>query len=347
MEALVGGNTFYQPRLARPFYLRVEALVRPALSALFAEAWRIPAYHADKADFGDLDVMVASSAITPERLLAFQEAVGAVEYVRHNVGHSFLTPVPDEDGQFLQVDLFSTPDRLLDTRATFMSWGDFGNILSRTLKPLGLRWGQEGLEYVHRLPEDDKWKKLLLVSTDVTVALHAAGLDPAPYLAGFPNERAMFDYLRGAARFNAYAFLNPESSLKHKSKKRPGMHRFVAYLREVGTETGTYRPRWTAAQTDALLPGYGILAFHEQQQANYAEILRIRHAYNGELVMELTGRQGKVLGALMKRLKDDVPEIVRLTEAGDRQAAHDLIVRRHQELSLETAGIHLPTASSP
>lgn len=329
----MGGNTFYQPRLPRDAYLTTETHVRQVLPGLFGTQWRIPAYHADKADFGDLDVMIASSALTTERLQAFGTAVGATDYRRHNVGHSFLTPVPgDPHGRLLQVDLFGTPDDLLHTRATFMGWGDFGNILGRLLKPLGLRWGEVGLEYVHRVPGDDHWKRLHLVSRDIDTALHVAGLDPATYHAGFASERAMHDYLRASPLFSGYPFLNPGSRLNRKTITRPGMTRFITYLRDLGTPEGEHAPTWSAEQTDAALPGYGILAFAQAASAEHARLARLKQHVNGHLVMTLTGRTGRDLGNLMRALKPDTERLADLYERGQTAEADAIILTAHRTL---------------
>lgn len=249
----MGGLTFNTGRLERASYLRLEARVREVLRDVFGEDWRVPLYHTDKADFGDLDVLVSAPRLTPRALDTFRNAVQALEYRRHNMGHAYLVPVPGEPRAF-QVDLFPTPPDELEPRFTFMSWGDGSNILGRMVKPLGLKWGEGGLSYVHRVPGDEHWKRERHLTTELPVLLAALGLDPAVHRAGYPNEEAMFRYLVSSPLFRPFAFLNPQGSLARRVKLRPGMERFVAFLHREAMRPGEKAPRWTPEQTEALLP---------------------------------------------------------------------------------------------
>ncbi|WP_084045658.1 hypothetical protein [Deinococcus hopiensis] len=116
--------------LERVPHLRLEARVRDVLQAVLGNARRIPLYHTDKADFGDLDVLVLSPRLTAE-------AVEAGEYRRQGMGHTFLAPVSGEERAF-QVELFPASPAQLQARFAFMPRGDGGNILGRMVKPLGL-----------------------------------------------------------------------------------------------------------------------------------------------------------------------------------------------------------------
>ena len=318
----MGGLTFHAGRLERAAYLRLEARVREVLQGVFGSDWRIPAYHADKADFGDLDVLVPAPRLTAQAVEAFARATRAREHRRHNVGHAFLVPVPGEDRGF-QVDLFPTPPGELEARAEFMGWGDGGNILGRMVKPLGLKWGEDGLHYVHRVPGDDHWRREWRIAGGMDVLLAALGLDPAVHRAGYENEEAMFRFLTSSPLFRPYPFLNPQGSLARRVKVRPGMERFVAFLHREGFGAGERAPRLTPEETEALLPGHSVLTFVREMDAEYARSQKVKAHFGGQLVMRLTGRSGAALGRLMTRLKAEGIEV--LAAAGDDVAVERAI----------------------
>lgn len=330
----MGGLTFHAGRLERAAYLRLEARVREVLRGVFGSDWRIPAYHTDKADFGDLDVLVSAPRLTLQAVEAFAREAGALDHRRHNVGHSFLVPVPGEDRAF-QVDLFPTPPAGLEARAEFMGWGDGGNILGRMAKPLGLKWGEDGLHYVHRVPGDEHWRKELPIGGGLEVLLTSLGLDPALHRAGYANEEAMFRFLTSSARFRPYPFLNPQGSLARRVKVRPGMERFIAFLHREGFTAGERAPRLTPGETEALLPGHGILAFVQEMEAEYARLQKVKAHFGGQLVMRLTGRSGAALGRLMTRLR--AAGIEALAAAGDDAAVERAIREADAALRAEEA----------
>jgi len=328
----MGGLTFNTGRLERALYLRLEAQVREVLGDVFGPDWRIPLYHTDKADFGDLDLLVAAPRLTPAALRTFGEAVQARDHRRQNMGHSYLVPVPGEDRAF-QVDLLPTPSAELDSRFAFMSWGDLGNILGRMVKPLGLKWGEGGLSSVHRVPGDEHWKREQPLSADLQVLLAALGLDPAVHRAGYPDEEAMFRYLASSPMFRPFPFLNPRGSVARRVKGRPGMERFVAFLNREGFLPGEKAPRFAPQETEALLPGSGILALVEACEAEYARLQKVRAHFDGRRVMRLTGRSGAPLGHLMVRLRAGEIEALALT--GDDRAIDAAILAADAALRAE------------
>lgn len=228
----MGGNHFKFGRLPRESYLTLEAQVRPVLDALIPGRWRIPRYHQDKADFGDLDVLVDSAVFTdPAFLPAFHAALNVQHYTR--LGNAHAHGVPFKDGHF-QVDLFGTPAGELDVREAFMAWGDLGNILGRLLRPLGLVWGEDGLTYVYRRHGDTHYKAEHRFSTNPRDAFRAAGLDYDRAQRGFTNEAEMFMWVTTSSRFNTGPFLAPRGQFARRVGERPGMQRFAQFLLDQG-----------------------------------------------------------------------------------------------------------------
>lgn len=297
----MGGNLFKLPRMPRTVYLEVEATVRAALEDLIPGRFRIPKYHADKLDFGDLDVLVASGALAGEPGAAFRERFAEVtdaSEVRH-AGNVWSFAIAG-----LQVDLFATDEALLDTRAQFMSWGDCGNLLGRMLKPLGLKWGEDGLVYVLRREGDEHFKKTFLLSTSIDDALRAAGLDAAGWHAGFASEEAMFRYLVSATRFEARPYVRAEGTFRQRLETRPGMGRFLAFLQREGHVAGEKPAREDPAVVAALFPGIDLLGLLAEANRRADVDTTIKRKLDGRRIMELRpDLRGAALGEYLRALR--------------------------------------------
>lgn len=297
----MGGNLFKLPRMPREAYLEVEAKVARCLEAASPGRWRIPRYHADKRDFGDLDVLIAASELAGDAGKSLREQLahdaGASE-VRH-VGNVWSFAI---DG--LQVDLFATEDALLETRAEFMSWGDLGNLLGRLLKPLGLKWGEDGLVYVLRRDDDEHYKKTFPLSRSIDDALRLAGLAPAIWHAGFASEDAMFRYIVSSPRFEARPYLRAEGTFRQRLETRPGMGRFVSFLERAGYVAGEKTPREPLGVVAAFFPDSDLVRLvDEANQAAEADAI-IKHKLDGRRIMDLRpDLRGAALGEFLRALR--------------------------------------------
>lgn len=296
----MGGQLFHFPRLPRADYLHREGQVRAVLHALLPATpagpqWFIPLYHADKPDFGDLDVLVSRDALTAPFLAEFRARLGITQtrYVKGIESHDF--------GGF-QVDLMATPPAELRTRSEFMGWGDLGNILGRMMRPLGLKWGESGLLYVYRRPDEAHYIRTYTVSLNIDDVMRAAGLDAAHWRKGFENEAAMFGWAAGASRFSARPYLSPEGDFGRRILERPGLQRFADYLEGAGWVAPAERePNQPPEVLLELFPQSGLAAFLQAESAA-AERDRVRRGkFSGRLVMALRPElSGKALGAFMQ-----------------------------------------------
>jgi hypothetical protein len=298
----MGGQLFHFPRLPRAEYLRREGQVRAVLQELLpappsSPQWCIPLYHADKPDFGDLDVLVSRDALTAPCLAEFRARLG-ITHTRRVKG------IESHDFGGFQLDLMATPPAELRTRFEFMSWGDLGNILGRMMRPHGLKWGESGLLYVYRRPDEAHYLRTCTVSLSIDDVLRAAGLDAAHWHAGFADETEMFAWAAGASRFSARPYLSPEGDFGRRMLERPGLQRFAEYLARAGWVAPSERePNQPLEVLLELFPQSGLAAFL-QAEAAAAERDRIRRGkFSGRLVMELRPElSGKVLGAFMQAL---------------------------------------------
>jgi hypothetical protein len=298
--APMGGHLFHFPRLARADYLNREGQVRAVLDDLLPATpagpqWFIPHFHADKPDFGDLDVLIGQDALTVPFLTEFRARLGITQTRR-------VKGIESHDFGGFQVDLMATPPAELRTRFEFMSWGDLGNILGRMMRPLGMKWGESGLLYVYRRPDEAHYLRTYTVSLTIDDVLRAAGLDAAHWHAGFTDEADMFGWAAGASRFSPRPYLAPEGDFGRRILERPGLHRFAEYLERAGWVAPTERePNQPPEVLLELFPDSGLRAFLDAE-ATAAERDRVRRSkFSGRLVMALRPElSGKTLGAFMQ-----------------------------------------------
>ncbi|WP_407542948.1 hypothetical protein Q0M94_25070 (plasmid) [Deinococcus radiomollis] len=197
------------------------------LNDLAPGQFRVPLYHTDKLDFGDMDLLVDADLMTQPFLDEFGRRAGALERRALGNAQSFHVPTPHGG---LQVDLFPTSAALLDTRQSFMDWGDLGNILGRLVRPYGLMWSEEGAWFVYRRENDDHYVHRIHVPGGTELLLDVIGLDDTALRQGFQNEAQMFRWIITARDFRTPPFLDQDGAVQRRAKSRPGMARFQAFL---------------------------------------------------------------------------------------------------------------------
>jgi hypothetical protein len=290
----VGGKLFDLPRMPRAEYLAREAEIRAYLDRVMPGAYRIPRYHDAKADFGDMDVIVATSEDWGERRQQIAADLGITQV--KIVGHVFSTVY-----RGLQTDFFAVPARRLDSMHAFMSFNDVGNIIGRMCRRFNLTWGEDGLSYVHRRASAESYRADLPVTQDFARVCAFLGLDHAPWVRGFADLDALFTWVTASPYFSVAPYLDAEIS-----KPRPTIERFVAWLRERGM---TQRPAFGdkasyLPQVIAAFPEADLAAQLAVEHAKEARAIALRAKWSGKLVMQLRPElQGAALGEFIQAFR--------------------------------------------
>jgi hypothetical protein len=295
----LGGKLFHLPRMPRAEYLVRESAVRAYLDERLPGAYRVPRYYGDKADFGDMDVLVASR---PDWGAVREEIVRDLGITDVKVvGHVFSTVF-----RGLQTDFFTVPAAYLDAMFSFMSFNDVGNFIGRICRRFDLKYGERGLSYVYRYANGNT-KLDLEITQDFARICAFLGLDHARWRAGFATLPDVFDWVIASRYFSVAPYLDGDDrTMRKRAEERPTVARFVAYLRERGIDKridlGDRKDRLPdvyAAFPDADLPAR--IAAARQTEARHMEL---RRRFNGERVMRLVpGIQGKALGELMAAVR--------------------------------------------
>jgi hypothetical protein len=296
----MGGKLFDLPRMPRAEYLEREAEIRAYLDRVMPGGYRIPRYYDDKVDFGDMDVIVAGGPDWGERREEIARDLGITQV--KIVGHVYSTVY-----RGLQTDFFAVPARRLDSMWAFMSFNDVGNIIGRMCRRFNLTWGEDGLSYVHRRASSESYRADLPVTQDFARVCAFLGLDHAAWVRGFADLEALFTWVTASPHFSVAPYLDEvEGDMRQKSRLRPTIIRFMAWLRVRGVtqrpafgDKASYLPQVIAAFPEADLPGKLAL-----EHAREARAVALRGKWSGKLVMQLRPElAGAALGEFIQAFR--------------------------------------------
>lgn len=334
----MGGNLFRFPRMPRDRYLEVDRWVRSVLARSLGPegvSWRVPRWLGDKADFGDMDVLVepADPAAWPtlRRELARQlmdlgpSAPVRVQTLRPGsvpssglapqdgpalaqapspraVGSVFTVPV-----RGLQVDLFTVAPGGLDPAWSLMCFNDCGNLLGRLARRLDCKLGDSGLSWVFRGDDHAQVRELPLAVDFCGRVLPFLGLDPAPWLLGFGSRDGMFEWVASSRFFDPGPYL-PGARAADVIRRSGGRSTVTAFCAWVQARVGSFPTpelvpsRGTPeswARLDACFPGVDVTGHRARWQAEHDRGRALGRALSGDRVMALTGLRDRALGAFM------------------------------------------------
>lgn len=274
--------------------------------------------YANKADFGDLDVLIdGAEADDPQ---AFARALQASEVVVNGDVSSMGIAVAE--GIF-QVDLISIPLASFDFAVRYFGLNDMGNLLGRVAHKFGAKFGHLGLLYPIRDPGNGTHLIAeVSVTNDFGLALRLIGYDAARYEAlrgggGFAGLNDIFAYVVSSRFVNRDIYLleNRNHKSRIRDSKRPTYNAFLAWLAQQASGS---LPAYPWAEDGSLERARQKQEFlhaafqacpefetaYRQAMAEYAQKQAVKRRFNGELAGAVTGLSGKSLGQAMARVRD-------------------------------------------
>lgn len=306
----MGGNalTCTSVRLTKNNYERVAEDCVSKLRALYPGK-RIEALGSfrTKVDFGDCDILIeGGDYYDPQQAAA---ALEPVEVVRNgpvtSVGVLVRPEVPHRDGNVFQVDLIKMAPDAFDFAMSYFGHGDTGNLLGRIAHAQGVSLRHDGLFFYYR-DGDHKFREILLTQK-FAEALPFLGYAPEGLAQGFETQEDIYNYVASSPFFNRDIFLleNRNAKSRVRDKKRKMYMEFLLWCEARPALTAFKYPESKAAWLPRIAEHFPLFqAEYDQAVADLAELRAVKDKFNGEWVSQLTGRQGKALGVLMKRFKD-------------------------------------------
>ncbi|MGG4645931.1 nucleotidyltransferase family protein [Pseudomonas aeruginosa] len=306
-----------------------------------------------KEDFGDLDVLVDSTLFKQVPPVEFVNELSnnygqPLHWVKNGPVLSIGLPLM-EPGRCLQLDLISTPTEEFDFSLQYFSWNDAGNLIGRVAHKMGLKFGHDGLW----LPMRDGTNLFdeILVTRDFSVALRFLGFNAERWKSGFDTLEDIYRFVAAGERFDPslYPLEHRNHTARVRDKKRPV---YMGFLRWLEAQPSLPVQEWHADKT-RYLPEI-LEAFPELAEAHQASLQRLsrskalRARFNGELVSEWTGLQGKELGkfiAHFKREHDDFEGW--LHSLSDEQLRVEAQASHQRVQGLAEDGLHAEISAQP
>lgn len=258
------------------------------------------AAYADKESFGDLDVLVEKVTGNWLELIEKEFKYNEV-YVNGDV-ISF-------DYKEFQIDVIFTPSDEFDFSAKYFAYNDLGNLIGRVAHKFKFKFGHNGLWWIYR-PTNNHVFREILVSNDFLKVIRFLGYDSDRYVNGFDSLEDVFIYAASSPFFNKdiFALENRNHTARVRDAKRKTYTEFLKWI-EDKTELPNYQ--YTEDRSQLLQRAFDFFPKFEQKvdeaKEDYEHYLIIKEKFNGQLVSELTGLEGKELGIFIKQLKNSIP----------------------------------------
>lgn len=304
---------------AHEYHVDLIPSVRQRLASVFPtipnEAIR--AYR-DKPDFGDLGILIER-----ERLPG--DWVGRVLTAFKPQAHVKNANVLSFDHSGVQIDLITQPALDYDFARNYFAWNDLGNLIGRTARNMGFKFGHDGL--FHREYDPDNDSHLIaetLVTRDFDAALSFLGHDPDRFREGFDGLDDVYAFAVDTRFFRPDVFHleNRSNTDRTRDRERPSYQGFLRFLDDRPARPADKRRidcDGQLARAEAQFPAFAerrltVLTKHEME-------CRYRACFNDDLVGHLTGLSGQALGHAMARVVEqaggEAPLRARLLQSDD------------------------------
>lgn len=267
---------------------------------------KIISYH-NKPSFGDLDVIYTqyledSILPTPEE---FKVALGAVDMMRNGPVISYA--VPCGDGKLFQVDMIRVGIDEFNSSFSYFAYNDLGNLMGRVFHRAGFKLGHTGMSFMIRDEQNSSHvAKEVVVTRSWREALEFAGYDFERWADGFDTLEDIFRYAVSIPLANRTIFRLDETNhqARVRDRKRKTYQLFLNWVNDPANHVpeeeqfskSDLRIQWL---TKAFKTFPGFKADYENAQHLLQKSRAARDKFNGEMVRQLTGLDGKELGAFM------------------------------------------------
>jgi hypothetical protein len=296
----MGGNAMQhvgvERKPAEEYFKIAEAVLEKVPD--FAERYAIIPAYSEKESFGDLDCLVVVSPNVADLKATLKTLFQPSDIKKNGDVWSF-------DFQKLQIDVICTSQKYFESSLHYYSYNDVSNLVGRTAHKMGLKYGHKGLSLPVRINNTHEIGTVEL-STDPREMLEFMGYDYDRFQKGFKNLEEIFSYVTTSPYFDKTAF--QEENLNHinrvRNRKRPTFTNFVQWLQR---PENTNLPSYTYEEDKTPYIQRALDHFeHNNSKGQLENILAAhkkredaRSKFSGKIVSELTGLQGKELGAFI------------------------------------------------
>lgn len=260
-----------------------------------------------KVDFGDIDIVVQKQHLVDIKKYII-DTLQPTELYDNNM---FLSVLYKD----AQVDFILTNEREFESTCNYMHFNDISNFIGRTARALNFKYGHDGLSYEKHF--SDHYKITVHVSTDMAKILAFLGYDYERWTRGFNTEEEIFEFAASSEFFNPLYFTleNQSNNDRVRNKKRIMYQKMLKYIETHNLKT---KPKFSSEQRDYFLYnvapdyfGYAFINEINQKKDEYQKYIKYKTYFNGDIVKDITGLEGKDLGMFMQHLKTSIDNDVR------------------------------------
>ena len=260
----------------------------------------LPRQIESKTSFGDMDLVVNINKLETykSKLIAAGYPVSC-----NGIVLSYQTP------EKYQIDLIGIGKWKLDYALRYFSFGDHANILGKLISyHFSLKHSFNGLYYSF-VKDSGNFKNNIFLSLDYVDALDLLGLSHYKFIEGFATEEEIFEWIYESPLMNTTIFDFDKMTNRDatRDRKRKFYNSWLDFLK---TKEPKVVERLTKEERDNILEKNfeGFKQVKDSLEMHYKLLCEYREKFNGNIVKEISGFEGKKLGNLMKNLKELLPE---------------------------------------
>jgi len=303
----MGGNAIKNSiRLDKKEYLQVYNEIFNIFNSngYKSKAELIKSYE-NKDSFGDMDILYFEYN-NFDNLYKVIDKINPIEIIKNGPVVSIAYPTPK--GNF-QIDFIKVSRFKFAFAYNYFAYNDLGNFIGVVAHKLGFKFGHEGLYYTLR-DKDNICSKICDINiTEVFYsALDFLGYD-TKYYGNFYELEDIFKYASSSKYHNKEYYLLGNRG--HKSRVRDRKRKtYIQYLEWLETYEETGFDYYEEIKQEKLLeafekfPGFKY-EYNKELEKFYTRKL-VKEKFNGKLVYEISGLEGKDLGKHIKKLKDSI-----------------------------------------
>lgn len=298
----MGGNIFPNlVRLNKREYLNLEQRILSLFQGGLISP--IPFYR-QKESFGDLDLLHHLDALTITKVMQDHFVVCGI----HSNGPVLSFAIRIDNDRDFQIDFIFISKQCFNFALSYFSYNDLGNFLGKVYHRAGFKLGHEGLKYVIRADDKPNYTlKEITLTTDWSTALGFMHYDPIRFNKGFDTLEEMFGYVLSspfAKNINLFLLEKLDHKSRIRDRKRKNYHLFVEWFKKQNLPTpfaldnSLNREKWKNKAFE-YFPGFK--EQYDNVQQDYEISKQVKTRFNGELIRELTGLEGKQLGTFIQQ----------------------------------------------
>ncbi len=302
----MGGNAFkgITVRLEREEYDVVCLFMHLKLSN-YPIDFRITKSYVNKKNFGDLDIIYTLK----DPSYNFVDEYLRTEHPQHSFknGDVLSVTVNTESGPF-QVDFIRVEEKTFNFSYHYFNYNDLGNFLGRIFHKAGFKLGHNGLRYVLRVNNTNVIREILVTPYWLS-AMQFMGYEKY-FSTQFYNVEDLFQFALSSPYSNKDIFLL--DNLNHKNRIRDRKRKNYSLLLNFLNDPETKCANFDWSNKEELRQEFLEKAFkkwpsfekeyHEAIQ-EYEKKKDLHSKFNGRLVADVTGLEGKELGAFITKFK--------------------------------------------